>query len=64
MTVKPQTSKSYEWVGYTGDNGLITVREIVTRDLLKVNSQSEALAIISRLKKADDDSHQHEKVLV
>lgn len=53
MITIPYTKKEYEWVQYTEDEGMATVREIVTRDIAKVYSQSEALGLIEKLKRAD-----------
>lgn len=46
-------TRSYEWVAYAKDGGLVTIREVTARDLAKAAGQSEALEIIDRLKRAD-----------
>lgn len=57
MINKPYVKKDYEWCQYTDDaeSGLFTVKEIVTRDIAKVYSQSEAASLIAKLKKVDDN---------
>lgn len=56
MINKPHVEKDYEWSQYTDDveHGLFTVKEIVKRDIAKVYSQGEAIALIGKLKKVDE----------
>ena len=49
--IKPIWSKpkiTFDWIGYTFDGGMITVRKSITTDAAKFRTQAEAQAYIQQ----------------